>query len=140
MTHNDIDEVYEIEVLSFSEPWSKTLFEDELENELAHYFVYEESGKVIGYVGMYHILNEGHITNIAVNPDFRGKGIGKELLLHILKYAKENDIVALTLEVRKSNIVAQNLYKSFGFKEAGIRKNYYKNPTEDAVIMWLYLG
>lgn len=137
MQRKDIDEVFAIEMLSFTNPWTKTMFEDELENDLAVYFVYEENGNILGYAGIYHILDEGHITNIAVHPNFRNKGIGKMLIAKIIEYAKENGISALTLEVRKSNIIAQSLYKKFGFIEAGIRPNYYINPKEDALIMWL---
>jgi len=137
MQRKDIDEVFAIEMLSFTNPWTKTMFEDELENDLAVYFVYEENGNILGYAGIYHILDEGHITNIAVHPNFRNKGIGKMLIAKIIEYAKENGISALTLEVRKSNIIAQSLYKKFGFIEAGIRPNYYISPKEDALIMWL---
>ncbi|WAM34030.1 ribosomal protein S18-alanine N-acetyltransferase [Caldicellulosiruptor morganii] len=139
MTEEDIDSVYEIEKLSFSVPWSRESFLAEMENENAIYFVYEEDSKVWGFAGMYHIIDEGHITNIAVHPQKRKQGIGRALLSALLCYAKENGMVALTLEVRSKNIPAISLYKRFGFEEAGLRKNYYTNPPDDAIIMWLYI-
>lgn len=140
MTEKDIDSVWEIERLSFSVPWSRESFLSELENDYAIYFVYEEDAKVWGFAGMHHIVDEGHITNIAVHPQKRRQGIGKALLDALICYAKENGIIGLTLEVRSRNIAAISLYKSFGFKEMGLRKNYYTNPSDDAVIMWLFFS
>ncbi|ADQ47028.1 ribosomal-protein-alanine acetyltransferase [Caldicellulosiruptor kronotskyensis 2002] len=139
MAEKDIDMVHEIEILSFSVPWSRESFEYELKNEFAIYYVYEEDGRVWGFAGMHHIVDEGHITNIAVHPQKRGQGIGKLLLSALISYAKENGLVGLTLEVRSKNHVAISLYKSFGFVQEGIRKNYYSNPPDDAIIMWLWL-
>jgi len=138
MTKEDVESVYEIEKLSFSIPWSKESFLEEVENSYAIYFVYEEDSKVWGFAGMHHIVDEGHITNIAVHPQKRRQGIGKALLCALISYARENGIIGLTLEVRSKNIPAISLYKSFGFKEAGLRRNYYTNPPDDAIIMWLY--
>ncbi|ADL41733.1 ribosomal-protein-alanine acetyltransferase [Caldicellulosiruptor obsidiansis OB47] len=139
MTEKDIDMVHEIEILSFSVPWSKESFIDEVKNENAIYYVYEEDSKVWGFAGMHHIVDEGHITNIAVHPQKRGQGIGRLLLSALISYAKENGLVGLTLEVRSKNYVAISLYKSLGFVQEGIRKNYYSDPPDDAIIMWLWL-
>ena len=92
--------------------------------------------KVVGYVGIWFVMDEGHITNVAVHSDYRGKKIGDKLVQDLVELCKENNIVSMTLEVRVSNIVAQNLYKKYGFKLAGIRKEYYSNNKEDAMIMW----
>ncbi|ADQ03880.1 ribosomal-protein-alanine acetyltransferase [Caldicellulosiruptor owensensis OL] len=139
MTEKDIDMVHEIEILSFSVPWSKESFIDEIKNKNAIYYVYEEDSKVWGFAGMHHIVDEGHITNIAVHPQKRGQGIGRLLLSALISYAKENGLVGLTLEVRSKNYVAISLYKSLGFIQEGIRKNYYSDPPDDAIIMWLWL-
>lgn len=92
--------------------------------------------KVVGYVGIWFIVDEGHITNVAVHSDYRGQKIGDKLVEGLVKMSKENKIVSMTLEVRTSNIVAQNLYKKYGFKIGGIRKEYYSDNKEDAIIMW----
>ena len=92
--------------------------------------------KVIGFAGLWTIVDEGHITNIAVHPDYRGKGIGSKLVKSLIDNSKDWYINDLTLEVRYSNKIAQNLYKKYGFIEEGIRKNYYADNKEDAVIMW----
>ncbi|RKD23578.1 [SSU ribosomal protein S18P]-alanine acetyltransferase [Caminicella sporogenes DSM 14501] len=136
MDLKDIDSVIEIENKSFKVPWSKKSFEREVkENMLAKYFVVEYDEKVVGYGGMWFIIDEIHITNIAVHPDFRGMNLGSFLLKSMIEYAESIGIYKMTLEVRKSNIVAQNLYKKFGFKECGVRPKYYEN-NEDAIIMW----
>lgn len=136
MKSDDIANVVEVERSSFDIPWSKESFENELKNKLAMYLVAKVEEKAVGYVGVWKIFDEGHITNVAVHPDYRGQGIGKALISELLYLCRKEDINSLTLEVRKSNIVAQNLYKSFGFIEEGIRKGYYSDNNEDAIIMW----
>ena len=111
----------------------------ELKNNLARYIVAEIDGKVVGYVGVWFVLDEGHITNVAVHSDYRGKKIGDKLIKELVELCKENNMSAITLEVRVSNIVAQNLYKKYGFKIGGIRKEYYSDNKEDAMIMWSQL-
>lgn len=133
----DIEDVMEVEVKSFNIPWSKQSFEDELKNNLALYLVAKVDGKAVGYIGAWKIFDEGHITNVAVHPDFRGRGIGKALISELLYLCEKDGILSFTLEVRESNLVAQNLYKSFGFVEEGKRKAYYSDNNEDAIIMWL---
>jgi [ribosomal protein S18]-alanine N-acetyltransferase len=132
-----IDSVIKIDALSFPTPWSRESFERELEiNKFARYVVAKQDGIVIGYAGMWLILDEGHITNIAVHPEYRGIGAGNLLLEALIEICRIDSINSLTLEVRKSNLVAQNLYKKYGFLEQGIRKGYYGDNKEDAVIMW----
>ena len=117
-------------------PWSKEAFAQEITNPMAKYVVAEMDNKVIGFAGLWTIVDEGHITNIAVHPDYRGKGIGSKLVKSLIDNSKDWYINDLTLEVRYSNKIAQNLYKKYGFIEEGIRKNYYADNKEDAVIMW----
>lgn len=139
MTKDDIDDVYKVEEDCFVDPWSKEAIRQELKNNLARYIVAEIDGKVVGYVGVWFVLDEGHITNIAVHSDYRGNKIGDKLIKELVGLCKENNMSAITLEVRVSNIVAQNLYKKYGFKIGGIRKEYYSDNKEDAMIMWSQL-
>ncbi|MGB9857771.1 MAG: ribosomal protein S18-alanine N-acetyltransferase [Dictyoglomaceae bacterium] len=135
MNEKDIDEVYEINRLSFSSPWSKESFERELfNNKIAHYFVAVKDNKIVGYIGFWQIFQEAQITAIAVHPDFRRKGIGEALLDYVINLCKKNSIKEIVLEVRVSNTIAQNLYFKKGFKKVGIRKWYYKDG-EDALVM-----
>ena len=138
MTSSHIDAVCEIENDSFPIPWSKKSFYDELANKNAYYFTAQVDGKTAGYCGLWHIVNEGHITNIAVARDYRRNGIGRALVRKMLEFARKKEMIGLTLEVNINNLSAQRLYLSFGFKPEGIRKNYYADTKEDAVIMWKY--
>jgi len=136
MEERDLERVAEIEALSFSSPWSVEAFRKELEeNSLAVYLVCELDGKPAGYMGMWKVVDEGHVTNIAVAPEFRRAGIGKALLSEMVRRAKESGLVSITLEVRVSNVQAISLYEKQGFKSAGTRPKYYDNG-EDAIIMW----
>jgi len=136
MTLQDIEDVIEIENRSFSTPWTRKSFEEELlNNKLAVYFVAKADNKAIGYAGMWKVLDEGHITNIAVHPGYRRLKIGSALLKALKQYAKENNIHSITLEVRESNIAAQKLYSKFNFEVVGRRKAYYEDDHEDALIM-----
>ncbi len=137
MVIEDLDDIMEIEKYAFTTPWSRKAFEQEIvENLLAKYIVAEMDGRVVGYAGIWLIIDEGHITNIAVAKDSRGQGIGKYLMMGLIEFCRKSKINNMTLEVRKSNIVAQNLYKKYGFMDCGIRPNYYADDHEDAVIMW----
>jgi len=137
MTLEDIDDVMVVEKLSFTIPWSKNaLIEEVLNNRMAIYITAKVNGKAIGYAGMWKIFDEGHITNIAVHPEYRQNGIGSRLVEKLVDIAKERGIVKMTLEVRKSNLAAQALYCKYGFKEMGLRKGYYADNGEDAIIMW----
>lgn len=137
MTVDHIDEVMVVENLSFKIPWSRDAFIQEVtRNKFARYISATINGRVVGYAGMWKICDEGHITNIAVHPEFRENGIGSMLLEYLIDIARNEGIVRMTLEVRKSNLAAQKLYSKYGFKPYGIRKGYYADNNEDAVIMW----
>ena len=138
MTKAHIDAVCEIENDCFPAPWSRKSFYDELANENAYYFTAAVDGKTVGYGGLWHIVNEGHITNIAVAREYRRNGIGRALVLKMIDFAKKKEMIGLTLEVNINNHSAQRLYSSLGFKPEGMRKNYYAETKEDAVIMWKY--
>lgn len=133
-----IDAVQRISVLSFVTPWTKESIEKELYNEMARYVVAVKDGVVIGYGGVWLILGEGHITNIAVHPEYRGIGIGDLVLEALISLCIMERVNSMTLEVRASNLAAQSLYKKHGFIEAGVRKNYYTDTKEDGIIMWKY--
>lgn len=137
MQESDIDRIVEIEQESFSPPWSREAFLLELtRNILAKYIVVEVEGRVVGYGGIWLIIDEGHITNIAVDKEYRGLGLGNKLLEGLIQLCIDRDVKAITLEVRKSNEIAKGLYKKYGFKEYGVRPGYYTNNNEDAIIMW----
>lgn len=139
MNKSHIEGIMEIEKDSFAIPWSRAAVEKELSNNLAIYAVVKENDKVVGYGGMWHVVNEGHITNIAVHKDYRRKGIGNIIVNKLIEIAEEKEMIGLTLEVRKSNLPALELYRKNGFKLEGIRPEYYEDNKEDAYIMWKYL-
>lgn len=133
----DIKPMAEMDILCFSAPWSEESFKKEImENSLAFYITAEINGRMVGYAGLWCIIDEGHITNIAVHPDFRRRGIGEALVSVLLSHTIQNGVAKHTLEVRASNAPAISLYKKFGFESAGLRKNYYEDNGEDAIIMW----
>jgi len=133
----DVKPMAEMDHLCFAAPWSEESFGKEImENRLAFYIVAEIDGRMVGYAGLWCIADEGHITNVAVHPDFRRRGIGEALVSVLLQHTAENGILSHTLEVRASNAPAISLYKKFGFEPAGFRKNYYEDNGEDAIIMW----
>lgn len=132
----DIDGVLAVEQQSFMTPWSREGFVNEMNNELSYYLVMVEDGKIIGYAGMWLIVDEAHVTNVAVLPEYRGKRLGEKLMSSLLEHAKKRGAIRMTLEVRASNTVAQGLYNKFGFTSQGRRRNYYTDTKEDALIMW----
>lgn len=137
-TLEDVDLIYAVEEKSFQTPWSKESFENEINNnKFAYYYVLELENKIVGYAGMWIILDEAHITNIAIAPSARGKKLGEALLKFLMEKAKYYGAEKMTLEVRASNSIAQGLYNKLNFKKTGIRKNYYADSIEDAVIMWV---
>ncbi|HCX64142.1 MAG TPA: ribosomal-protein-alanine N-acetyltransferase [Eubacteriaceae bacterium] len=136
LSTKDLEELIKIEKDTFSQPWTKAMFCEEIDNPIAVYFVAKDDRSVYGYIGLWKIGDEGHITNIAVSEEYRGEGIGRALLARMLQFGKEAGIVAFTLEVRKSNIRAIQFYKSFDFQVAGVRKGYYQDNGEDGLIMW----
>lgn len=135
MTDADVDGVAAVEAATFPTPWSRDAFASEMKNVAARYLVAEKDGRVIGYAGAWIILDESHITNIAVLKEARGQGIGRALTHGLLQYLSNLGAAYATLEVRKANEVAQNLYKSLGFIKLGVRKRYYEDNGEDALIM-----
>ena len=137
MTCDHLDEVLAIEQASFPTPWSRYAFTYELqENEFAHYIVALVQGRVVGYAGIWVLLDEAHLTSIAVHPEWRGRGLGRALMGEMLALARSLGVRAMTLEVRPSNLPARRLYASLGFEERGRRKGYYADTGEDALIMW----
>ena len=140
MTEDYIDDAAYIDESCFHVPWTRKDFEREIkENNMAIYYVaVDEEGKAAGYAGMWHVVNEGHITNVAVLEKYRGNGIGDMLMEALEKRARELEMIGITLEVRISNYKAQKLYTKHGYKPEGFRKKYYTDTNEDAVIMWKY--
>lgn len=134
LTENHIDGIDEIDKLCFDSPWSRESFKKEIDNPIAFYFVAQNEGQVLGYGGMWWSFDTCEITNIAVHPNFRRHGIGKNVLLKLIDECKELEVKYLNLEVRKSNESARSLYIKSGFMEVGLRKGYYSNG-EDAVLM-----
>ncbi len=133
----DIDEVVEVERQAFTTPWSRKAFEAEMyDNDLACYLVMISSGKIIGYAGAWLILDEAHVTNIALLPQYHHQGLGECLLNELIAYVRERGAASMTLEVRVSNLSAQKLYAKLGFVQKGIRRQYYTDSKEDALIMW----
>ncbi len=136
MRLKDVDAVADIEQETFARPWSRESFRQELtRNAVARYLVAEEDGKILGYAGAWVILDESHITNIAVREEARGRGIGKKLTSRLLQILSNLGACYATLEVRVSNERAQNLYRSLGFISVGKRKRYYEDNNEDAYLM-----
>jgi len=137
MTLDHMEDIMVVENLSFSIPWSKAAFIEEItKNSFAYYYAAIINCKAIGYGGMWQVFDEGHITNIAVHPEFREIGVGSRILEYMIEEAIKKGINKMTLEVRKSNESAINLYQKYGFVNEGIRKSYYADNGEDAIIMW----
>lgn len=139
MEEKDLHKVAEIEKEIFSQPWSEEGFRSSMTSNSTIYLVAEEAREVCGYCGLLQALDEADITNVAMQKDFRGRGIAGKMLTELMKLGEEKGITGFTLEVRKSNGPALRLYQKLGFEIAGIRKNFYDFPKEDAVIMWKYL-
>jgi ribosomal-protein-alanine N-acetyltransferase len=136
MVATDLDEVCIIEQESFADPWSKASFIESISNPNNHYLVARADGLIAGYCGYWGVVGEGYIYNVAVKESFRRLGIGFMMLEKLIEQADGRGTTSLTLEVRQSNISAIHLYRKLGFTEAGIRKDFYTNPLEDAIIMW----
>ena len=138
MNLSHLDDVMEIEAKCYGKHhWSRGSFASELNNPCACYLtVVNENNKCVGYMGVWRIIDEAHVTNLAVHPDFQGNCLAHFLILSSLKECYEDKIKYMTLEVRKSNERAKHIYEKFGFKSLGIRKKYYQDNNEDAIIMW----
>ncbi|GAE32480.1 ribosomal protein S18-alanine N-acetyltransferase [Halalkalibacter hemicellulosilyticus] len=140
MTPEDIEDVVRVERDAFRVPWDPSVFMQELTlNQFAHYIVYEESGTIFGYCGMWVVMEEAQITNVGIHSSHRGQGHGERLMRYVLAFLRHLGVVKVSLEVRVSNEVAQRLYKKVGFLKGGIRKNYYADNQEDALVMWVEL-
>ncbi|MBP3569171.1 MAG: ribosomal protein S18-alanine N-acetyltransferase [Lachnospiraceae bacterium] len=135
MTREDCEQVAAIEAVSFSVPWSLNAFLDTVERENYRYVVAEEAGKILGYCGFCFVLDEAEIPNVCVKAEARQKGIGRRMMSALLDIAKNLGITVLFLEVRESNAPARQLYESLGFLTDGVRKKFYEQPVEDAVLM-----
>ncbi len=140
MTVEDLEEVLEIERSSFSTPWSATSFFNEIKNPRSLSKVARLGGRIVGYLCASRIIDEGHILTFAVHPEFRKLGIASVLIRDILEHLKGEGCRFVFLEVRASNSGARKIYEKFGFRELGIRKNYYLTPVEDAIVMVLKFG
>jgi [ribosomal protein S18]-alanine N-acetyltransferase len=137
MTQADLPAVLRIEGMSFSTTWPMNAFSNEIrDNKLAHYFVGRLGNEIVAYGGIWVILEDSHITTIAVHPDYRGLKLGEEMLLKLLDKAIAEGASWITLEVRESNDVAQKLYRKYGFTTVSTRRGYYSDNGENALVMW----
>ena len=135
MTADHVSQVAELEKICFSDPWSEKSVASELTNPLSLWLVAVEGDKVAGYVGSQSVMGESDMMNVAVHPDFRRQGVAEKLVLELVAALAKKDNHCLTLEVRASNAPAISLYEKLGFAQIGLRKNYYRNPKEDALIL-----
>ncbi|WP_430788602.1 ribosomal protein S18-alanine N-acetyltransferase [Virgibacillus flavescens] len=140
MELTDIGSVIEVEKASFDTPWSEDIFYQEIvKNQFAHYFITEVDNHVVGYAGMWVVIDDAQITNIAIMPSYRGYKLGEKLFQFTMQQAIKLGSNRLSLEVRVSNIIAQRMYRKFGLVPGGLRKNYYTDNKEDALVMWVNL-
>lgn len=137
MLETDLSAVHEMECCIFSKPWSMSDFSESIKEEQNLYLVVEENHEIAAYCGLWGVAGEGQINNVAVNETLRGRGIAYAMLKELIERGKEKGLTAFTLEVRVSNLPAITLYHKLGFEDAGVRKNFYEAPAEDALIMWL---
>jgi ribosomal-protein-alanine N-acetyltransferase len=136
MDKPSIKSIMDINDLSFPVSWSQQSLESELDNKFAKYVVLKKGNSIVGYGGMWVIIDEAHITNVAVHPDARGLGAGDIIVEALFRICRKHKVTGITLEVRSSNFVAINLYEKHGFEKESIRPHYYEDNKEDAVIMW----
>ena len=137
MTAADVDAVCAIEEATFARPWSRASIENELTNSCARYVVLRRGGENVGYAGMWLVIDEAHVTNVAIRKDLRGQGLGEKLMRALIQLAADSGMIWMTLEVRRSNAAAQGLYRKLGFVDVGWRKRYYEDNGEDALLMGL---
>ena len=135
MQADHVAQVAELEIMCFSMPWSEKSIASELTNPLSFWLVAVEGDKVAGYVGSQSVMGESDMMNVAVHPDFRRQGVAEKLVLELVAALAGEGNHCLTLEVRASNVSAISLYEKLGFAQVGLRKNYYRNPKEDALIL-----
>ncbi len=137
MQPEDIEQVAELDKKCFPVPWSAGAYNTEVRNPSAYYIVARADGRIVGYAGMWLIMDEAHITTIGVDPEFRGRKIGERILVNLLDEAVHRGARRATLEVRRSNSIAQNLYQKYDFHTVAVRKGYYTDNNEDAFVMWV---
>ena len=135
MTEAHVAQIAQIEKLCFSDPWSENSISSELNSRISLWFVALDGDSVAGYIGSQSVLDTADMMNVAVHPDYRRQGIGEKLVLVLAQALKEKGIRGLMLEVRESNVPAIALYEKLGFRQVGLRKNYYRAPKENALIM-----
>lgn len=135
MEDKDLDQVMAIEAVSFPAPWSRDSYRGELANQFATYYVVEENGQILGYAGVWCVFEEAHVTNVAVKPEARRRGWGRKLMQKLIETAMSKGAQRIYLEVRPSNLPAINLYRSLGFVPGGLRRGYYTDNNEDALIL-----
>lgn len=141
MNPSDTSEVMNVETASYTTPWPEDIFQQEVaDNHYAHYYVAVKDGKIVGYAGMWLVIDDAQITNIAIAPECRGQKFGQKLFYYTVEQAVLMGAKRLSLEVRESNIAAQRMYRKFGLVPGGIRKNYYTDDQEDAIVMWVNLS
>ena len=138
LAENHIKSILDIEQVSNGAPWSERSFRNELNHPNGNFLVAKDGGKVVGYAGEWFVVDEAHITTVAVQPEYRRRGIGRMLTIALLETAKEKGMACSTLEVRAGNEPAIELYKQLGFVETAKRKAYYPDNQEDAAVMWLH--
>lgn len=136
VSREDLAAVVRLEEMCFSIPWSNTAIEEAFANELYRFVAVEEKGVIVGYANFRIVADEGEIERVAVHPDSRRRGYGRKLMEAMVDYSRKKGVRDMTLDVRVNNEKAINLYESCGFSEEGRRKDYYREPTEDAIIMW----
>ena len=138
-TKEHLADLLEVEKECFISPWNEKMFIEEISGKFSHYYVCEIDGRAVGYMGMWSLSGEGHITNVAVKKECRRQGIAKALINHFIDIAKKENLEFMTLEVRATNEPAIALYRSFGFVDVGVRKKYYEN-NEDALLLTKFFG
>ncbi|MDO5522029.1 MAG: ribosomal protein S18-alanine N-acetyltransferase [bacterium] len=138
MKTEDVSQVVAIEADTFSMPWSKDDFNKALNDPHNIYVIVEKEQEILGYCGLWSVLDEGQITNVAIKKNTQGCGLGYMIMKELIHLGEEKGLTAFTLEVREGNIPARALYEKLGFESAGVRPNFYDKPKENAVIMWKY--
>ena len=136
MQEADLEQVADLEKCCFSESWSYGILESGLHSPYDVYYVFEQEEKILGYCNLRFLAGEGEVQRIAVLPQYRRLGLARKMMDAMVDYARAHQAVAISLEVRESNTAARSLYESYGFQAEAVRRGYYHNPTEDAVIMW----
>lgn len=136
MVPEDLEQVADLERQCFTENWSYKLLEAGLHSDYDVYYVFQQEERILGYCNLRILAGEGEVQRIAVLPGYRRLGVARKMMETMVSYARAGQVSAISLEVRQSNLPARNLYESFGFRAEAVRKGYYRNPPEDALIMW----